>query len=99
MTATAVVNSTEERILVLAPRGRDAQVIAQVLDYAASLSTYEERDLVRLFAPEMPEKARLVDVVRRFFPTAEASSVAAALLRRVRSSHPSLPPSSTPVAC
>ena len=31
MTATAVVNSIEERILVLAPRGRDAQVIAQVL--------------------------------------------------------------------
>jgi hypothetical protein len=62
------------------------EVIAQVLDYAASLSTYEERDLVRLFAPEMPEKARLVDVVRRFFPTAEASSVAAALLRRVRAS-------------
>jgi PAS domain S-box-containing protein len=31
MTLKAAVNSTEERILVLAPRGRDAQVIAQVL--------------------------------------------------------------------
>jgi hypothetical protein len=60
------------------------EVVAQVLDYAASLSTYEEQDLVKLFAPELPARARFVDVVRRLFPQDDAAAISEALLRRLR---------------
>lgn len=60
------------------------EVVAQVLDYTASLSTYDERDLVKLFAPELPAKARFVDAIRRFFPESDTASLSDALLRRIR---------------
>lgn len=59
------------------------EVVAQVLDYTASLSTYDERDLVKLFAPELPAKARFADAIRRFFPDSD-TSLSDALLRRIR---------------
>jgi hypothetical protein len=60
------------------------EVVAQVLDYTASLSTYDESDLVKLFAPELPARARFVDAVRQLFPKTDAASLSDALLRRIR---------------
>ena len=47
-------------------RGR--QVIAQLVEYAASLATYTERELVTLFDRDLPEGSSFSEVVRKYFP-------------------------------
>jgi hypothetical protein len=66
------------------PELADRRVVAQVLDYAASMAAYEEEDLVELFGGD--SSSRFVDVVRSGFPgTARPEELAEVLLERMRS--------------
>jgi hypothetical protein len=64
-------------------RGR--KVISQVIEYAASLATYSETELVALFEPDLPEDSSFVDVVRKHFPEcASPAELADELVRKMR---------------
>ncbi len=64
-------------------RGR--KVVAQVVEYAASIATYDEADLVQLFDTGLPTDARFSDVVRKHLPSApDAVALAAELIRKIR---------------
>lgn len=61
------------------------EVVAQVVDYAASMATYTEAELVELFDPELPTGSRFSDVVRKHLPkSAVAVDLAAELVRKIR---------------
>src|SRR5215510_8962089 len=64
-------------------RGR--KVVAQILEYAASIANYTEQDLVELFDPDLREGARFSDVVRKHLPTcAEPVALAEELVRKIQ---------------
>lgn len=64
-------------------RGR--MVVAQVVEYAASIARYSEEELTDLFDPELPEGARFSDVVRKHLPKCDAPvELAAELVRRIQ---------------
>lgn len=64
-------------------RGR--KVIAQVIEYAASLATYTERELVALFDPDLSEDDSFVEVIRRVFPDCPSpAELADELVRKIR---------------
>lgn len=64
-------------------RGR--KVVAQVVEYAASIATYTEEDLVQLFDGTLPEDARFSDVVRKHLPSAaDPVALAAELVRKIQ---------------
>jgi hypothetical protein len=66
------------------PELRDRRVVAQVLDYAASLAAYEESDLVELFGGD--GETRFEDLIRRMFPgTSQSPELAQVLFERMRS--------------
>ncbi|MEI7704269.1 MAG: hypothetical protein WCK73_06690 [Deltaproteobacteria bacterium] len=64
-------------------KGRD--VVAQVVDYAASIARYTEEELTVLFDRDLPVGARFSDLVRKHLPTCPApSQLAAEVVRKIR---------------
>jgi hypothetical protein len=67
------------------PELRGRMVVAQVVEYAASLATYSESELTRLFGKQLPEGAHFTDVVRACFPECQDPiDLAAELVRKMR---------------
>ncbi|GAO02688.1 hypothetical protein [Anaeromyxobacter sp. PSR-1] len=61
------------------------KVVAQLIEYAASIARYSEDDLVHLFDADLPSAATFRDVVRKHLPSAnDPVSVAEELVRRIR---------------
>lgn len=64
-------------------RGRKA--VAQVVEYAASIATYSEQELVELFDRDLPDGSRFSDVVRKHLSTCAAPvELAAELVRKIQ---------------
>ncbi len=64
-------------------KGRD--VVAQVVDYAASIARYTEQELTELFDRELPSGSRFSDLVRKHLPTCSApAQLAAEVVRKIR---------------